>query len=459
MYFEHIFLFDHKILAFSCSILLILRLIILIMRQFFLVSWLICACCAPLSAQQDILMPYTPIPITLDGNLDEWQLPLEIKHTSETAYRNEVFCGLYWDSEYLFAAFKVSDTQLCTNANGDNNTRLYLNDAIEIYIDSKNDSRDKMDLNDYQLLISLTGEKTVFKGDKQQIQLGSHVPKDHEGTNIVLYTKSIIIGTVNDNTDADKEYNLEIALPWSAIGIIPKEGFEFRIDLCNNDIDTTADMSSWSDTYHPPSLNFINLNGKSDFGFPNDWKSVRLTGKPDWKYTLLKTYHSSSLSMKLVLGILVLSLLGGLWYQNSKLRFYRNFPQKKQDDELNKNIINESNSAVTKEKESVLSKEIAHIKNYIQQHIDEDIPVERLAAEINVSVRQLQRVLKSELDMTPKQFITILKLEKAEELLQSGQWSVSEIAFKCGFADPSYFGTVFKKYFDKTPAAYRKRID
>jgi AraC-like DNA-binding protein len=426
------------------------------MRQICLCALFIFVLSASLWAQQDIIIHFAPTPVIIDGNPEEWQLPLEIKHTSGPFYRNQVLCGLYWDSEYLLAAFKVSDSQLCVNATGNNNTRLYLNDAIEIYIDGKNDSKDKMDLNDYQILVSLTGEKTIFKGDKQQIQHGSQVPKDHEGTNIVIKTKSNINGTINDATDKDIEYTMEIAVPWSAIGIIPKEGFEFRIDLCNNDIDTTADMRSWADTYHPPSMNFVNVSGMSDFGFPNDWQTVRLIGSPDWKYSLYKSYQSSPFILKFGFIMLVLGLIAGLWYQHSQLRFFRNFPSKKHNAERTETGLNESEPVASSHREMALTKEITFVKSYIQRHIAEDIPVEKLAAEINVSVRQLQRIIKSELHLTPKQYITILKLEKAEELLQQGQWTVSEVAFQCGFADPSYFGAVFKKYFGQSPAEYRK---
>ncbi|MBK8855730.1 MAG: hypothetical protein IPN10_16905 [Saprospiraceae bacterium] len=133
------------------------------MRQNGLSVLLIFVLSASTWAQQDISIHFAPKPVIIDGHLEEWQLPLEIKHTSSPFYRNQVLCGLYWDYEYLLAAFKVSDSQLCVNATGNNNTRLYLNDAIEIYIDCKNDSQDKMDLNDYQILISLTGEKQFLK--------------------------------------------------------------------------------------------------------------------------------------------------------------------------------------------------------------------------------------------------------------------------------------------------------
>ena len=151
-------------------------------------------------------------------------------------------------------------------------------------------------------------------------------------------------------------------------------------------------------------------------------------------------------------------MFAGLWYQHSQLRFFRNFPSKKWNAELTGTDLDEPEPIATINKEVALTKEITHVKSYIQRHIDKDIPVEKLAAEINVSVRQLQRILKTELHLTPKQYITILKLEKAEEMLHQGQWTVSEVAFQCGFADPSYFGAVFKKYFGQSPAEYRKTI-
>lgn len=423
------------------------------MRQFSFGVLLICAMYGPIAAQQEIALPFTPTPIQVDGVLDEWELPIDIKHTSDLPYQNKVNCGLYWDVTYLYVAFKVSDYQLCVNESKDNNPRLYLSDAVEIYLDSKNDSQEKMDLNDYQLLISLTGDKTIFKGDKQQMQHGSQVPKDHEATNIIIHTKSVIYGSINNSTDIDSGYQVEIAIPWSAVGIIPEEGFLFKLDLCNDDIDTTGDIRSWPELFHPVSMNYINLRGKSDFGFPADWVSVRLTGSSNWKYSLLNTYHSSSLLLKLCLGALLLSLIIGLWYQNSRLRFYSNFPKRETT-----SVATLPDEKGQKTKIPELSPEINTLRRYIQDHMEEDIPIEHIASELNVSVRQLQRKMKTELDMTPKQFITIIKLEKAEQLLHNSPWTISEIAFKCGFADPSYFGAVFKKYFGKTPAEYRKDI-
>ena len=49
------------------------------------------------------------------------------------------------------------------NEKGNDNPKLYFSDAFEIYIDSKADSEQSMDLNDYQFLISISGDKTILK--------------------------------------------------------------------------------------------------------------------------------------------------------------------------------------------------------------------------------------------------------------------------------------------------------
>ena len=46
---------------------------------------------------------------------------------------------------------------------------------------------------------------------------GARVPKDYEGTNIVVHTGIDIRGTLNDERDIDAGYTAEMAIPWSAI--------------------------------------------------------------------------------------------------------------------------------------------------------------------------------------------------------------------------------------------------
>lgn len=72
----------------------------------------------------------------------------------------------------------------------------------------------------------------------------------------------------------------------------------------------------------------------------------------------------------------------------------------------------------------------------------------------------LRRLFKKEMGLTPLEYITNLRMKKAEAML-TGMWSreytMSEIAECCGFSDALYFSRVFKKYFGCSPSTFVKR--
>ena len=48
-------------------------------------------------------------------------------------------------------------------------------------------------------------------------------------------------------------------------------------------------------------------------------------------------------------------------------------------------------------------------------------------------------------------------MEQAERLLREGKANVTQIAYSVGFSDQTYFSTVFKQYYGKTPSEYAKK--
>nr|WP_314896733.1 AraC family transcriptional regulator [uncultured Flavobacterium sp.] len=56
------------------------------------------------------------------------------------------------------------------------------------------------------------------------------------------------------------------------------------------------------------------------------------------------------------------------------------------------------------------------------------------------------------------EYIRKLRIEKAIQLMQSSQYSLSEIAYLTGFSDQSHFNRIFKKHSGKTPTAYKKDL-
>ncbi len=70
-----------------------------------------------------------------------------------------------------------------------------------------------------------------------------------------------------------------------------------------------------------------------------------------------------------------------------------------------------------------------------------------------MSERSLQRRFKTATHKTFKEYLTEYRLEKACQVLLEGQ-KVAQVAFCCGFNDPSYFSQRFKHHFGVSPTQF-----
>jgi AraC-like DNA-binding protein/CheY-like chemotaxis protein len=95
------------------------------------------------------------------------------------------------------------------------------------------------------------------------------------------------------------------------------------------------------------------------------------------------------------------------------------------------------------------------VKNNLRSN---ELSVETISQEIGMSRSQFYRKFKNITDITPKEYITIARLEKSVELLSTLQYTVNEVAFKTGFYDGSHFGTVFKMQFGITPKRFIEQL-
>jgi len=80
-----------------------------------------------------------------------------------------------------------------------------------------------------------------------------------------------------------------------------------------------------------------------------------------------------------------------------------------------------------------------------------DFGKDDFASAMNVSASLLYRKVKSLTDQSPTDFIKMVRLDYALELLQSHKYNVTEVSELCGFSSIGYFSTVFKKHFGKSP--------
>jgi len=86
-----------------------------------------------------------------------------------------------------------------------------------------------------------------------------------------------------------------------------------------------------------------------------------------------------------------------------------------------------------------------------------DYSVARLSSDLGVSRGHLYNKILALTGRTPIEFIRIMRLKRAAQLLGKSQLSVSEIAYQVGFNDPRYFARYFKDEYNMTPSEYAKK--
>lgn len=418
--------------------------------------------------------------VVVDGKIKEWSVrfPL-ISFTQDNIPKsnsNTVSIYAGWNESYLFIAFKVDDRNLILLS--DDSTKAYLNDAVEFYIDPFSDSKDKMDVNDFQFIVNLKNQVSILKGDFRKTDSPDVLaPKEHGITTLVFKSATQIMGKINE-PGIDTGYIVELAIPLAAIGIIPKEGVRTKMDFCINDADSLLDIAPIPDSAEVPGFFYSSWKGSRDFSYPSEWSVFELKGKPSWLSSFLKVNTKPILGVGI--SILLLASLTITWLL-IRIRQLKNVPEKAglaQLFEIQKYIdepvivvddLEKTEDNISKEvklDEETISEEKASLKeeplvikkarNFIQTNIENEIELEKLSRECAVSSRQLQRIFKDHLNITPSNFIVILKMEEASNLLKGGEKNVTEVAYQLGYSDPAYFTRVFKKYFGYPPSKIPK---
>lgn len=102
---------------------------------------------------------------------------------------------------------------------------------------------------------------------------------------------------------------------------------------------------------------------------------------------------------------------------------------------------------------------VRQLNQQIKSNLDNtNFSVENLADALNISRVQLYRKVKAMLGISVSDYISNYRLEKAKSMLESTNYSISEIGYATGFSSPNYFSTAFKGKFGVTPGAYKKSL-
>jgi AraC family transcriptional regulator len=94
----------------------------------------------------------------------------------------------------------------------------------------------------------------------------------------------------------------------------------------------------------------------------------------------------------------------------------------------------------------------------MQARLSEDISLDELAAEAQLSPFHFARMFKQSVGVPPRVYLTRLRVEKACELLEHSDLPITEIALEVGYSSNQVLARVFAKHMRVTPSEFRRTV-
>jgi AraC family transcriptional regulator len=95
--------------------------------------------------------------------------------------------------------------------------------------------------------------------------------------------------------------------------------------------------------------------------------------------------------------------------------------------------------------------------DFIEANLADDASIAELSRECGISASYFARAFRLTLGMTPHQWITRRRIERAKSLMAQTMESLADIAIMCGFVDQSHLGRHFLRLEGVSPAQWRRR--
>jgi signal transduction histidine kinase/ligand-binding sensor domain-containing protein/AraC-like DNA-binding protein len=116
-------------------------------------------------------------------------------------------------------------------------------------------------------------------------------------------------------------------------------------------------------------------------------------------------------------------------------------------------LLNEQEISVESKDDKLLKEVVEYIHNNIT---DSRILATDISHSLGISHSNLYRRIKSITGQSLNEFIRFVRLKKAEQLLKTGKFTVSEVMYQVGFTNHSYFSKCFKKLYNVSPKSFNR---
>ena len=190
-----------------------------------------------INKEKELVCLYTNRTVIIDAQLNEWEHArfITIRDESRKSGNSAVIMTL-WDDQNLYIAFQVKDNNLKAEQTVLDHALLYLDDMVEFLIDSRNDKGFCWDEDDIIYHINLLGQK---KDDKGSIDCVTNPKWNGEAEYAIN-----MIGTVNDSTDNDTGYTVEVSISWKELNLKPISDLKMGVNFAIGD---SGNLFDWVD--------------------------------------------------------------------------------------------------------------------------------------------------------------------------------------------------------------------
>lgn len=243
---------------------------------------------------------YTDHTLSIDGLMEEGQWDkavwsdyfIDIEGTMKKPPRLNTRMKLLWDRHYLYVAAELEEPHLWATLT-DRDAIIYRDNDFEVFIDPDGDG-----LNYYELEINAFGtEFDLFLNKPYNKKGKANIGWDIEG----LKTGVSCSGTINDPSDKDTRWTVEIAIPWEAFtsnkNALPCNGDTWRMNFSRVQWELDVSNDGYTKKLNPETGKPMHENnwvwspqGVINMHIPEKWGFVEFTGKPENEFSDLPDF-------------------------------------------------------------------------------------------------------------------------------------------------------------------------
>ena len=163
------------------------------------------------------------VAVAVDGALSEWSsIPGIALDPAAAGSDNTATVKLAWDTSNLYAVFSVVDGSIVVNQGG-RDGELWDGDAVELMIDNSAGASSALTPSAFHLLINANGDLT-----------------DERGTASGTWDRSWTSNATYKSVRTAAGYDVEVAVPWSSLGVAPCAGLRLGVDVAVDDVDVAG---------------------------------------------------------------------------------------------------------------------------------------------------------------------------------------------------------------------------